>query len=215
MILLTCARLPHNVDKSTLLSVVSMLFPHGDNSEYLKNIACRSNDASASESLFALSLVYELLTLLPRRIDAGLLRFAKSEDGKPYFKDSALSFNISHSHGYVACAVSDEGEVGIDIEASTTDPEKAQRIAERYFNDDEKELVRRSPESFAKIWCEKEAKAKFFGSGLGIFLKNEKNSDFEFEFIKKNAKISTHVFYCEKIPICLCTKDKFGTISFV
>jgi phosphopantetheinyl transferase len=215
MILLTCAKIPDKVDKATLLSVVSMLFCNEENAEYLKNIVCRSNTASANESLFALCLLYELLTELPRPANADLLRLARNENGKPYFKNSSLHFSVSHSCGYVACALSDEGKVGIDLEASTVNAERARKIAERYFNDDEKELIRSSPESFLRIWCEKEAKAKFYGSGLGIYLQNEKKSELKSNFFAKSDNVSIHRFYYDKIPISLCAKDKFGTIVFL
>ena len=215
MILLTCASLPDGISKETLLSVVSMLFSHKDNSEYLNRIANRTNLASANESLFALSLLYELICQLPRPADTSALIFARNDDGKPYFKNSDIRFNVSHSHGYAACAVSDEGDVGIDIEASTVSPERAQKIADRYFNERERELVRCFPESFARIWCNKEAEAKFFGLGLGKHLENEKKSSPDITFSKKSDNASIHAFYYDKIPISLCTKGKFDTITFM
>ena len=215
MILLTCASLPDGISKETLLSVVSMLFSHKGNFEYLNRIANSTNLASANESLFALSLLYELICQLPRPVDTSSLIFGRSDGGKPYFRNSDIHFNVSHSHGYVACTVSDEGEVGIDIEASIVSPERAQKIADRYFNERERELVRCFPESFARIWCNKEAKAKFFGLGLGKHLENEKKSIYDTDFFAKNGKISIHSFYYDKIPISLCTKGKFGTITFV
>ena len=60
----------------------------------------------------------------------------KSEGGKPYLltREGApvkIYFNISHSNGFAALIVGDEGEVGIDIEGEV-EARRAERLAERY-----------------------------------------------------------------------------------
>ena len=61
-------------------------------------------------------------------------RIAVNEYGKPYIADCGLYFNLSHSDGSVAVCISDEGEVGVDIQ-SEIDPERAKRLEGRFFTD--------------------------------------------------------------------------------
>lgn len=100
--------------------------------------------------------------------------------GKPYFEGHEnASFNLSHSGYMVACALitAPEGEiatqVGIDIERVRIDTVRAERVAERYFNDAEKALlapVAADEEAycrlFTRIWTRKEAILKYLGVGL-------------------------------------------------
>lgn len=88
--------------------------------------------------------------------------------GKPYFVDSELKFNLSHSGRYVVAAVSDY-EVGIDIQKKKADKH---RIAEKNFlqgecayinagaNDEERH------QRFCEVWTLKEAYLKNIGMGL-------------------------------------------------
>lgn len=55
-----------------------------------------------------------------------------SEQGKPYIKDKAVYFNLSHSNGMAVVCLSDEGEVGVDLQ-SEIDSERAERLKERFF----------------------------------------------------------------------------------
>ena len=210
MILLTASRMPDGLSKSILADTVSLLFPHPDNKDYIENIRERKNDRTACESLFALALLYEQLLSLPCRIDPSALIFDRSELGKPYFKDSRVKFNISHSKGYIAVASSIDEEVGVDVEASELPYDRAIKMAERYFSIYEIKEVKNHPESFARIWSRKEAKAKFLGESVGNILsaeQNQENSD-------KISKIYAHSFSIGKIPITLCTKREFSTIIF-
>lgn len=88
--------------------------------------------------------------------------------GKPYFVNSELKFNLSHSGRYVVAAVSDY-EVGIDIQKKKADKH---RIAEKNFlqgecayinagaNDEERH------QRFCEVWTLKEAYLKNIGMGL-------------------------------------------------
>ena len=210
MILLTASRIPDGLSKSILADTVSLLFPHPDNKDYIENIRERKNDRAACESLFALALLYEQLLSLPCRIDPSALIFDRSELGKPYFKDSRVKFNISHSKGYIAVASSIDEEVGVDVEASELPYDRAIKMAERYFSISEIKEVKNHPESFARIWSRKEAKAKFLGESVGNILSAEQNQ----EYSSKISEIYAHSFSIGKIPITLCTKREFSTIIF-
>ena len=211
MILLTAAKMPDGLDKNTLANAVRLMFPNSENHNYLCEIQNRSSNTSACESLFALALTYDLLLSLPCSLaDTSDLIIKRSENGKPYFVNSNVKFNISHSKGYVACAVSDGEELGIDVEASLLSPERAKKLADRYFNSNEVEYVSSRPETFARLWCEKEAKAKFFGESIGNILSTDK-------YLKTDLhsnEIKLHSFSIDSVPVCLCTKRDYSTIHF-
>ena len=209
MILLTGAKMPDRLDKHTLASAVGLMFSNESNREYIEKIENRA-DIPACESLFALALLYEQILSLPCCIDTSSLVFERNAMGKPYFRGSDVKFNISHSRGYVACAVSLGEELGVDIEASDISAERAIKLAQRYFCYDDLSTIYATPEKFARIWSEKEAKAKFFGDSLTNLLKKEKK-------IYENPglnEITLHNFSYSGIPVTLCTKRKFSTICY-
>lgn len=80
-------------------------------------------------------------------------------NGKPMA--SGCYFNISHSHGLVACAVSDV-PVGIDVEKIRPVSPRLLRI----LSPAERESVRRD-EDFFRLWTLKEALIKCQGGVLG------------------------------------------------
>ncbi|MDY6949886.1 MAG: 4'-phosphopantetheinyl transferase superfamily protein [Thermodesulfobacteriota bacterium] len=91
--------------------------------------------------------------------------------GRP-FLDHPLDFNISHSHGYVICSITERGRVGIDIE-------KIRAIDlsdfQRYMSPQEWKNVQEaaSPyERFYEYWTMKESIIKADGSGLSIPLEH-------------------------------------------
>ena len=145
----------------SLLSEVKERFSHPDCAKYIDSIAEKSNAESARESLAALVLLGRAAEWM--WIDTEDLALDRSQNGKPFFRDSSVAFSLTHSKGYIAAALSDEGEVGIDIEASDYSREKAQKLAQRYFCDGEKEEFARAPEGFLRIWTKKEALFKLGG----------------------------------------------------
>ena len=63
----------------------------------------------------------------------------KDPEGKPYLvydSDSApeIHISISHSEGTVAVSLSDEGEIGVDIQCKIS-AERAERLKNRFFGD--------------------------------------------------------------------------------
>ena len=55
-----------------------------------------------------------------------------TEHGKPYFSECDVFFSISHSDGTVAVCLSDDCEVGIDLQ-SEIDPLMAKKLEKRFF----------------------------------------------------------------------------------
>ena len=50
--------------------------------------------------------------------DSGALpNIERDENGKPYFSDGKIDFNISHDKDIAAVVISDEGSVGIDVQS--------------------------------------------------------------------------------------------------
>ncbi len=101
--------------------------------------------------------------------------FVSGPYGKPALAPAcrgadALSFNLSHTRGLVACAVTRVADVGLDAECIQRAPDTLS-LARRYFSTVEiAELERCSaaeqPVHFTEIWTLKEAFVKAIGEGL-------------------------------------------------
>ena len=95
------------------------------------------------------------------------LTFKYSQRGKPSLA-APLHFNLSHSEGLAALAVSTEFELGVDVEALLPLKED---IAPRYFSPRELAALAALPEheqlsGFYRCWTRKEAVLKALGDGL-------------------------------------------------
>lgn len=111
---------------------------------------------------------------------------------KPYFKDSLIHFNVSHSGNIVICAISDEAEIGIDIEKIVhidINDFKTQMTDDEWFG-----VVSSNNEimSFYDFWTKKEAVVKAYGQGLGLSLKS-------FEIINNKTSIKNEIFELKEI----------------
>ena len=83
-----------------------------------------------------------------------------------------LSFNIAHSAGLVVCALSTDGDVGVDVEYRLRPPVDA-RMVRRYCAPAEvADIERRGPDGwrdqFLKYWTLKEAYLKARGLGIAV-----------------------------------------------
>ena len=102
------------------------------------------------------------------------LHFTTDAFGKPVLfapvNDPRLHFNLSHSHGVVACAVAMGRQVGIDVEDGSRRVEFME-LAERYYAPAEFAHLRMLrgaalQSAFFTIWTLKEAFVKAIGLGL-------------------------------------------------
>jgi 4'-phosphopantetheinyl transferase len=124
-------------------------------------------------SLFLLSRVLMRSVLASYlQCDCRDLQFNTTSFGKPILHGDVgtLHFNLTHSRGAVALAVSGEREVGVDIEERCRQVDYL-GLAERYFAADEaRHLASLSEdqraEAFFAIWTLKEAYVKGIGRGL-------------------------------------------------
>ncbi len=129
----------------------------------------RMRPQAARESIGGILLLQEALCragLAPAGLTPGV-----GTNGRPHLKGVALDFNLSHSQGLLACAVSDAPDraVGVDVECLLgRSAEQLQRIAERWFTAAERERLECDPSelSFLRLWTGKEAAAKQSGVGL-------------------------------------------------
>lgn len=123
-----------------------------------------------------------------KHFDLKLPKIYLSDSGKPFFKDSKIFFNYSHSKNYIACAISLH-EVGIDIEE--TNISISDTIAKKYL-DNEKDNSKR-----IEIWVKKESYSKLKGLGLQIGFHNIKLDELKEQnfFIKENEYMFS--IYCD------------------
>jgi 4'-phosphopantetheinyl transferase len=130
-----------------------------------------------------------LSRVLARRVLGAILgvvpaeiRFITTPEGKPLLPgDPWLTFNISHSNGYMLCGVSRYGAIGVDVER-LGDYKAA--IARRFFAHDEWQWLEalapsQQARGFYHLWTVKEACIKALGTGLRFPLRKLPVADAE------------------------------------
>ncbi len=99
-------------------------------------------------------------------------RFVRTAEGKPQLAPPAprVSFNLSHTRGIVACAVSRGAEVGIDVECDDRRMEVEPLAPEVCSAQEQTQLHALPPEMrgsfFLDLWTLKEAYLKALGVGI-------------------------------------------------
>lgn len=130
-----------------------------------------------------------LLCSLKAFFNLDKISIKRNEYGKPYLSDGDIYISLSHSEGAVAVTLSDEGEVGVDLQSEIS-PERAERLDKRFFTDltvkmcdasicyyfcrlNEDEAVIESidcpepaPDSFTSKWAYAESLMKLVGRGF-------------------------------------------------
>lgn len=108
--------------------------------------------APSNQSLTARLVVNELL--------GSSFEIIKDETGKPIVKDAALHISLSHSSTLAAAIVSEQHQVGIDIE--TIHP-RIERIAHKFLSAQELEAITSNKiETLLLYWSAKEALYKLY-----------------------------------------------------
>ena len=109
------------------------------------------------------------------RVAAGSWRYDRNRNGRPHIAAQSLfpplSFNLSHTDGLAACAVSLTPEVGVDVEKCRRLEDS--KLAERFFSLSETRDLRALPEQaqegrFFDYWTLKESYIKARGLGLPL-----------------------------------------------
>ncbi len=122
--------------------------------------------------------------------------------GRPYIKGADnIDISISHTREYAACALSFNGNIGIDIEKTV---KANMRVAKKYFREEEFEHISALSEedaanAFTALWTKYEAKAKYLGGG--------------FADMRKDADAYVHTFTFNgddgnEYALSVCTKEK-------
>jgi 4'-phosphopantetheinyl transferase len=96
--------------------------------------------------------------------------FESDAYGKPWVNPSGLAFSLSHTRGFVACAVARDLRVGLDIERIDRRID-ALAIAGRFFSAPEATALERCRADrqaalFVELWTLREAYVKALGLGL-------------------------------------------------
>lgn len=211
MTLVAYTKIKTDRDTGSLWAMVENSFSRKENEEYFNEIRKRKNQDSIKESLSALLVLAELLEKAD--IPSSDLILDRQDSGKPRFTNSQIEFSLTHSRGYAAAAISDTSKVGIDLEATEIPPEKAARLAERFFTDDEQKYAKESPDSALRLWTKKEAYAKMLGTPLSELIAIEKKTP--------NTKRENAFFYelsadGHPLTVCLeksCKITDLGAIS--
>lgn len=102
------------------------------------------------------------------------VEFQYGKNGKPFLAEQSVRFNVSHSHGIAAFALSRGIELGIDVERIDSRPLQ-EGVAERFFSPNEVKTLRSLPEElqplgFFNCWTRKESYIKATGEGISIGL---------------------------------------------
>lgn len=111
-----------------------------------------------------------LAQTLPDR-SARALKFIVDSFGKPFLVEgAALQFNLSHTNGLVALAVSIHGPVGIDVETLAA-ASVSRDLMQSVLTSAERDAVERAVDwkrAFLDLWTAKEAVIKAEGKGLSL-----------------------------------------------
>jgi len=100
------------------------------------------------------------------------LVFIPGTYGKPRLADWAVSFNLSHSHGWIMLGVADDADIGVDIQHLDTQINPVS-ILDFLLTEREIRAWRALPKPqrlhvFFSLWARKEALAKALGYGLAL-----------------------------------------------
>ena len=141
-----------------------------------------------AESLLAYALWQE------QGVELSALRRERTPEGKPYFPDSSVHFNVSHCRGLVCCALS-SAPVGVDGEGPRPVREPLLR---RACTEEELRWLASQPDrtaAFLSLWTLKESVLKLTGQGLKYGLRNAAFSfaDGAPRFIQGGVLLSQHV----------------------
>jgi len=189
-----------------------------DEYDYLKRFVSSDKRARLERFHFFADAQRSLLGELLARVliceRAGLnnaqLVFGVNPYGKPVLEnDRHIHFNVSHSGGYVVCAI-DDVPVGVDVEGINKDNTE---LAKRFFAPDEIDyIVQASTEEqmvrFCRIWTQKESCIKREGMGLSkslssfSVLKGEEEGLF-YHLVFHNHEAVCHICSEKRaLPVC-------------
>lgn len=176
-----------------------------------KRIDSIKNPERKLESLCALAALDELVKISHIDPPLEILRY---KNGKPYFKDSDISFSLSHSGDISVAALCDEkyNLIGVDVE-KIADRANIEELSQRFFSSDEKQKfikLGKTQKAFFDIWTKKEAYAKMTGEGLASVLGDQAHHG------SKNAESICYEFYnnSDIYSLSICCSSKIDNVVF-
>ena len=134
------------------------------------------------------------------------------KDGKPELVDSGISFNLSHSGNFAACALSDS-PIGLDIQ---TERDCNSRLVEKYFTAPERRFIEESDNkayAFTKLWCMKESAVKYIGTGLKTPLSSFSVDPEKGETLLCGQRLFFHHSIIDVCHLALCIGDRSAVNS--
>ena len=197
------------VDKNKLISAFG--------AEYTKSLT-RKSDAEQEMSLLGATLLLSMLESAGIPHGENTL-ISRNENGKPYFPALPnICFSISHSNGTVVCALSDCGEVGIDLEylslpESSEKAEQRKRLAERWLAPRGIETTD-TPESFLCGWTALEAASKYAGGRL-LDCRAIPDGTLTDRFVKKEADRVGVISLCRNLDSTVEVSPAAGALGFI
>ena len=133
---------------------------------------------------------------------------AYSEKGKPFFKNENLFFNLSHSKGKFCVAISDFGEIGIDVQKRS---KFSVNMIKRVFAENERRLSENLPDKdafFSRLWAIKESFLKNTGIGIAFDIRSlDFSKQCLFDKFEKDG-LCYNVWCDEDFSFSVCAKEK-------
>lgn len=168
---------PDTLDDPALLAAYDALLTPAERARNRRFVFARHRH----QDLVTRALVRTVLStyaqvIYAQPVDPRAWEFTAGPFGRPEITaprlEPTLRFNLSHTDGLIVCAVTDDREVGVDVE-DTQRTGYTVEIADRYFSPDEVRELRSWPaalqaDRFFDYWTLKEAYIKARGLGLQI-----------------------------------------------
>lgn len=156
-------------------------------------------------------------------IDVSALEYAENQNGKPYIKDEPhIHFNITHSRGLCAVAISDS-EVGIDAEYSSELSDRRLRniVKSGYFSRSELSafgLEGRTAEAvckdFYRLWTAKESVVKCTGEGIAQGFMRFEIPFYSDKCTVADMKLYSFECFCHTVTVC-SYRDELPVIEYI
>jgi len=126
----------------------------------------------------------------------GEIKILRTELGKPYIENMPIYVGVTHTDDTVIIALDDKN-FGIDCECKDRTQKNAEKIAERYFTENELRCILDSADKdkmFLDIWVKKEAYVKFTGRGLSGMKTCDVTTLSDFERIENDRNLIIYVY---------------------
>jgi phosphopantetheinyl transferase len=128
-----------------------------------------------------------------------------NEFGKPYLKSKEFWFNLTHTHGYAAIAISPNSEIGLDIERLDRKTDFRNLIMSKFNFQLYCKL--NSQEEFVKQWTIRESAIKCYGD-LTLNSIYKINNDEKNRILKCAGKSDIEYYVFNYQNICVCVSRK-------